>query len=158
MQNMQARHHTKICEIDKPNLPTKANLPNLDTIAVSLFVYDLLEFDKYSKTTRSKYLFRYWGEMPCLGWYIKYRIQWRLYLEIWMPLCGKWKNGIISSQTDSITQSCLCVGDWLSPFKMKRLGGDVVKFLTKFLFQIFSNHNFIDGHLLCDFGLKRWDL
>ena len=34
----------------------------------------------------------------------------------------------------------------------------VLKFLTNYLFQISSNHNFIDGHLLCDFGLKRWDL
>ena len=38
-----------------------------DSIAVSLFVYDLVEFDKYYQITRSKYLFWYWGEVPCLA-------------------------------------------------------------------------------------------
>ena len=42
--------------------------------------------------------------------------------------------------------------------RLKLKGWDKMSknFQKKYLFQMFSNHNFIDGHLLCDFGLKRF--
>ena len=59
----------------------------LDSIAVSLFVFDLVEFDKYYQITRSKYLFWYWGEVPCL-WMALFRwLNFQQISELNAPLC-----------------------------------------------------------------------